>query len=95
LSLGRRAYSITSVARSYRRGMARPSAVAVCGVHIAGHHQMVARARAAIKRLDARLAQAKADGALRLINSEYRRRRTWRRSRAAKASCPTVRPRCG
>jgi len=36
---------------------------------------MVARGRAAIERLDQRLAAAKADGAMKFINAEYRRRR--------------------
>src|SRR5215467_3940394 len=39
------------------------------------HHTMVVRARAAIERLDGRLAAAKSDGAMKFLNREYRRRR--------------------
>jgi hypothetical protein len=39
------------------------------------HHTMVVRARAAIERLGTRLTAAKADGAMKFLNREYRRRR--------------------
>ena len=44
-------------------------------MRVADHHVMVARARSALARLDARLAQAKDNGAMKFLNAEYRRRR--------------------
>jgi hypothetical protein len=41
-----------------------PAAAQRLGLKVTDHHTMVVRARAAVDRLDARLSQAKADGAL-------------------------------
>jgi hypothetical protein len=47
------------------------AAAEVLGVHLTEHHQMIARSRAAVERLDERLARAKADGLLRFFNADY------------------------
>jgi hypothetical protein len=39
------------------------------------HHTIIVRARAAIERLDGKLAAAKSDGSMKFLNREYRRRR--------------------
>jgi hypothetical protein len=50
-------------------------------VPIAAHTDAVERAKAALSRIDAGLARAQSDGALALVNSEFKRRRLAARAR--------------
>jgi hypothetical protein len=52
-----------------------PAAAKALGVPVTVHHVAIQRAGASVARIDAALAQAQRDGAMRAFNTEYRRRR--------------------
>jgi hypothetical protein len=67
------ARAVLAVAR--RNGGNVILAAQACGVGLTDHHRMVQRARAALARLDAQIAQAQRAGLMNYLNIEYRQRR--------------------
>jgi hypothetical protein len=69
------ARSAGAVLKAARKSGDIVRAAQACRVRLTDHHVMVTRARSAIARLDQRLAEAKAAGAVSYFNAEFRRRR--------------------